>query len=151
MAASRSQFRPPYLALIPLRPLPQRLPLNLARRTLRHLIHKHYPACQILMFRKLALDPLLYLLFARRSFGVECDVRTGVFLGTEGFLDADDAGIGDGGVGEEDGFEFGGGNLRAGYFDEFLLGRVSAILRDPVYEDTSPSIDPQCRSNPDHQ
>ncbi len=43
-----------------------------------------------------------------------------MLLGGEVGLDADDAGVGDGGVDEEDGFELGGGDLEAGDFDEFL-------------------------------
>ena len=44
-----------------------------------------------------------------------------MFLGAERFLHADDATVGDGGVGEEDGFEFGGRDLEAGDLDKFLF------------------------------
>ena len=57
-----------------------------------------------------------------------------MFLGVEGFLDADDARVGDGGVGEEDGFEFGGSDLEAGDLDEFLFRKdsLALILPNPV-------------------
>ena len=118
---SISQLRPPHLPIRHLRPLPQRLPLNLTRRTLRHLVHKNHTARQVFVLRDFGLDPLFNLSLARRALGVELDVGSGMFLGAEGFLHADDATVGDGGVGEEDGFEFGGSDLEAGDLDEFLF------------------------------
>ena len=53
--------------------------------------------------------------------GLALDVGAGMFLGVDGCLDADDARVRDGRVGEEDGFEFGGGDLEAGDLDEFLF------------------------------
>ena len=149
----QSQLGPPHLPIVHLRPLPQRFPLNLPRRTLRHLIHENHPARQILVFRNLTLDPFLYLSLARGSFGVEQDVGTGEFLGAEGVLDTDDARVGDGGMGEENGFEFGGSDLEAGDFDEFLLGKIGQRGFYEIYysEDDSPSIDPQCKTIPSHR
>ena len=131
---SRSQFRPPHLPTAHLGPFPQRLPLDLARRTLRHLVHKSYTARQVFMFRDFALDPLLYLLLARRSFGIELDVGSGMFLGAKRFLHTDNATIGDGRVGEEDGFELGGSDLEAGDLDKFLFGEIDQrqALPNPV-------------------
>ena len=83
------------------------------------------------------LDPLLYLLLARRSLGIELDVGSGMFLGAERFLHADDAAIGDGRVGEEDGFELGGSDLEARDLDEFLFGEIDQrqVLTDPVLKE----------------
>ena len=85
------------------------------------------------MFRDLGLDPLLNLPLARRPLGLELDVASGMFLGAEGLLAADDAGGGDGRVGEEDGFELGGSDLEARDFDEFLFGKrlISANFAEP--------------------
>lgn len=94
--------------------------MDLARWTLRHLIDEDHTARQILILRNLALDPLLYLFRACRSFRLELYVSSGVFLSVEGVLDADYAGIGNCRVGKKDGFELGRGNLVAGDFDEFL-------------------------------
>ena len=102
------------------------------------------------MLRDLALYPLLDLFRARRAFRVEQDVRAGVFLGAKGVLHADDAGVGDGRVGEEDSFELGGSDLEAGDFDQFLLGKVSASFPIHCWEDVPPSVDPQCRTTPSH-
>ena len=146
----KSQFRPPQLPFTHLGPLPQRLPLDLSRRTLGHLVHNNHTARQVFMFRNLGLDPRLYLLLARRSLGFELDVGSGMFLGVEGFLDADDTRVGDGGVGEEDGFELGGSDLEAGDLDEFLLEKIDQrqFCRIQYSNDDLPSIDPQCRTIP---
>ena len=131
---SSSQLRPPHLPITHLSPFPQRLPLDLARRTLRHLVHKNHTARQVFMFRDFGLDPLLYLLLARRSFGIELDVGSGMFLGAKRFLYTDDTTIGDGRMGEEDGFELGGSDLEAGDFDKFLFGEIDQrpVLPNPV-------------------
>lgn len=100
------------------------------------------------MLGDLPLHPLLDFFRARGAFRREQYVRSGVFLGAKGILHADDAGIGDGRVGEEDGFELGGSDLEAGDFDEFLLEKVSASLRIHCWEGVPPSIDPQCRTTP---
>lgn len=117
-----SEFSQLRLSLLPvlLRPFPQDLPLDLPRWTLWHLIDEDHTARQTLIFRNLALDPLLYLFRARRTFRLELDVSSRIFLGVEGGLDADYARIGNGWVGKEDGFEFCRGDLVAGDFDEFL-------------------------------
>lgn len=132
--ASLSQLRPPDLPISHLGPLPQRLPLYLPRRTLRYLVHKNHPARQVFVLRDFGLDPLLYLLLARRSLGIELDVGSRMFLGAERFLHADDATIGDGRVGEEDGFELGGSDLEAGDLDEFLFAKIDQrqVLPNPV-------------------
>lgn len=83
----------------------------------------------MLVLGDLALDPSLDLFRARRSFPLKQHVGAGVFLGIEGVLDADDARVGDGRVGQEEGFELGGGDLEAGDFDEFLLKRSAPICR----------------------
>lgn len=114
-----SQLRLSLLGIL-LRPFPQNLPLDLPRCTLGHLIDEDHTTRQILMLCNLALDPLLYLFRARRSFRVELHVSSRVFLSVEGFLDADYAGIGNSRVGKKDGFELCGGDLVAGDFDEFL-------------------------------
>lgn len=72
------------------------------------------------MLRNLALDPLFYLFRARRSFRLELYVSSRVFLSVEGLLNADHARVGDRRVGKEDSLEFGGSDLEAGDFDEFL-------------------------------
>ena len=51
------------------------------------------------MLRHLGLDPALDLVRAGHSVRLERHVRPGVFLGAERVLDADEAGVGDGGVG----------------------------------------------------
>ena len=79
------------------------------------------------MLRDLAPDPLLYLFRARRSFRLEQYIGPRVFLCAEGVLDADDARVVDGRVGEEDGFELGGSDLVARDFDEFLWKRSVPI------------------------
>ena len=103
-----------------LRPLPQHLPLNLPRRTLRHLT-KHHTTSQPLMLSHLSLHPLLNFLSTysrvRRIHALRKDVCARLFLGVKGIFDAYDASVCDGGVGEEDGFEFGRGDLEAGDFD----------------------------------
>ena len=143
------QLRPSHLPIL-LRPLPQNLPLDLARRALGHLVHKDHPARQVLMLRDLALHPLLDFFRTRRAFRLEQHVRPGVFLGAEGVLQADDAHVVNGRVGEEDSLELGRSNLETGDFDEFLLGKVSASLRIHCWEDVPPSVDPQCRTTPSH-
>lgn len=75
------------------------------------------------MLRDLALDPPFNLRPGRRSVRLERHVCSGAFLRAEGGLDADDARVGDGRMGEEDGFQFGGGDLEAGDLDEFLSGK----------------------------
>ena len=118
-----SQLRPPHLPISHLGPLPQCLPLDLSRRTLGHLVHKDHTASQVFMLCDFGLDPLFYLLLARRSLGIELDVGSRMFLGAEGVLHADDATISNGGMGEEDGFELGRSHLEAGHFDKFLFGK----------------------------
>lgn len=105
------------------------------------------------MLRDLALDPLLYLCLDRPSFRFERYVCSGVFLGAEGGLDADDARVGDGRVGEEDGFEFGGSDLEAGDLDEFLLGKgwSAPNCEKGHCEHVQPLIDPRYRTIPSHQ
>lgn len=73
------------------------------------------------MLGNLALDPLPYLLRPRRSsVRLKLHVSAGVFLSPERVPDADDAGIGDSRVGEEERLELGGRDLQPGDFDEFL-------------------------------
>ena len=75
------------------------------------------------MLRHFILHPGLYLhrpcCGARLFF--ELDVRAGFFLCIEGILETNNARVCDGRVGEEDGLEFGRGDLKAGDFDEFLF------------------------------
>lgn len=106
--------------LIPLRPLPQNLPLNLPRRTLRHRIDKHHTARQKLISRNLLPNPFLNLFCFRRPTFLKLYISARLFLPIEGIRYAYDADVCDCGMGEEDGFEFGGGDLEAGDFDEFL-------------------------------
>ena len=118
----QSQLRSsPLTQTIPLRPLPHNFPLDLPRRTLRHLINKHHPARQPLIFRHLPFHPPHYLLLTNSGIifieTLRHNVSAGPFLAVEGIGNGYDAGVGNGGVGEEEGFEFGGGDLEAGDFD----------------------------------
>lgn len=83
------------------------------------------------MFCDFAPNPFLDLLRTdARIRGIHAlgqDVCAWFLFGAEGVLDTYDAGIGDGRVGEEDGFEFGGSNLEAGDFDKFLANMFSTV------------------------
>ena len=106
---------------ISLRPFPQHFSLNLPRRALRHLIDEHHPPSQPLILRHLSFHPLHNILLPDpRIIFIETlrqDISAGPFLAIEGIGDGYDAGVGDAGVGEEEGFEFGRGDLEAGDFD----------------------------------
>lgn len=61
----------------------------------------------------------------RRWLWLQVDVVAGHLTCAFGDWDANDGAVDDGGVGEEDGFEFGRGNLPAADFDEVLVFCVS--------------------------
>lgn len=116
------------LKRLPLRQLPQILAQNLAGRALRDGLDEGDAAPQALVVGHVLRDVVLDLLgrngrgFLVSLAAARCgdDVGAGN-LGAFG-RHADDGGVKDGRVGEQQGLELGGGDLEAFVFDEFLCG-----------------------------
>jgi hypothetical protein len=116
-----SQFQPlsPGSGLL-LDRVPQLAAEDLARRALGDGVEEDDPAAELLVLGEVAPDIVLDL--GRRNLGlIRHDVGTGQFVARPvGVRHADDGGVEDEVVADEERLEFGGGDLETFVFDEFL-------------------------------